>query len=79
MPTYFAVRTPVYKVTFKLFKKTLLSTIEFYVHVVKQNFVRLDLMGIIFCNFLYFLQFYFFKKSLWTEALLTTSLTAMKT
>lgn len=41
----------------------LLSTIEFYAHVVKQNFIRLDLMGIIFCNFLYFLQFYFFKKS----------------
>lgn len=41
----------------------LLNTIEFYIHVVKQNFIRLDLMGIIFCKFLYFLQFYFFKKS----------------
>jgi len=41
--------------------------------VVKQNLVRLDLMGIEFCNFLYFLQFYFLKKSLGTEALLTTS------
>jgi hypothetical protein len=40
---------------------------------VKQNLVRLDLMGIEFCNFLYFLQFYFLKKSLGTEALLTTS------
>jgi hypothetical protein len=33
----------------------LLSTTEFYVHVVEQSCIRLDLIGIIFCKFLYFL------------------------
>jgi len=78
MPTYFAVRYMFTKLHLSHLKIFLLSAIELQVHAVKQNFIRLVLMGIIFCKFVYFLQFCFPKKSQGQKHCWLLPLTAMK-